>query len=151
MDISLYQKEVLKLNDKLHHHLSHLLRVDFDRYHITDMQFQALNYIAYHDGTTIGDMAKALGVDAGNMSSLCKKLEHYEYALRLRGSEDERVVHLHLTRSGKRCVSDINDKLKEHYDSQWQLINDKDKELILNGLIKLNQFFESFQRKDDKK
>lgn len=151
MDISLYQKEVLKLNDKLHHHLSHLLRVDFERYHITDMQFQVLNYIEHHDGTTIGEMAKQLVQDAGNMSNLCKKLERVEYVVRLRGSDDERVVHLHLTRSGKHCVEDINEKLQEHYSAHWQRINDTDKELIINGLIKLNQFFESFQRKDDKK
>lgn len=149
MDSEIYQHQVQELNKKLRHHFSHLLRIEFDHFHITDMQYNVLSAIDEHDGITIGELAKLLQQDAGNMSNLLKKLERLAYVIRTRSAIDERVINLHLSKDGKHCVKAINTKLQTYYEKEWNRYNDKDKEIILHGLTKLNQFFESFLDKEE--
>ena len=37
----------------------------------------------------------------------------------------------------------------QHYQKQWNYYNDKDKELIVKGLQKLEQFIEMINEKED--
>lgn len=138
-----YQQQIQELDKRMHHHLSHLLKVDFEHFHITDMQFSVLTSIYAHEGMTVGELARSLKQDAGNISTLCKKLEKLDYLLRQRSAQDERVVNLYLTADGKRCVCHINDKIQDCYEKEWNRYNDRDKEIILHGLMKLNQFFDA--------
>lgn len=143
MDSLRYQQQIQELDKKMHHHLTHLLKVDFEHFHITDMQYQVLVCIYQQEGITMGELARALKQDAGNISNLCKKMERLAYVQRCRSEQDERVVNLYLTQDGKRCVCHINDKIQNCYEKEWNRYNEKDKEIILHGLIKLNQFFEA--------
>ncbi|WP_416325016.1 MarR family winged helix-turn-helix transcriptional regulator [[Eubacterium] hominis] len=150
MDSFAYQQKIQELDQKMHHHLSPLLRIDFEHYHITDMQYHVLSCISEHDGITISELSKILHQDAGNMSTVCKKLEKLCYLFRLRSKKDERVFHLHLTKEGMYCVQRISEKIRRYYEKEWNRYNEADKEMILHALNKLNQFFESFSgRKDE--
>ena len=53
------------------------------------------------------------------------------------------------TESGKACIHTIHDAMYQHYQKQWNHYNDKDKELIVNGLQKLEQFIEMINEKED--
>lgn len=86
MDISLYEQQVEELNRKLTFQRSRYLKEEYEHYRITDMQYSVLSYIQQHPCTTIGSVAKALHTDAGNMSALCKKLEHSGYLIRKKGN-----------------------------------------------------------------
>lgn len=148
MDSKLYEQHVEELNRKLLFHRSHILKKEYKRYHITDTQYMVLSFIDQHPKTTIGAVAKALHMDAGNTSSLCKKLEKAGYLYRKKSDRDERIVELSTSDTGSRCVVVIAQKLQEHYEAQWDQYNCKDKEMILNGLEKLNQFLDSITKKE---
>lgn len=149
MDSGCYQQQIQELDKKMHHHLNHLLKIDFEHFHITDMQFSVLSFIDAQEGITIGELARSLKQDAGNISNLCKKLEKLNYLLRNRSLQDERVVNLYLTSEGKRCVRHINAKIQDCYEKEWNRYNKKDQEIILHGLTKLNQFFEAISGRMD--
>ena len=38
--------------------------------------------------------------------------------------------------------------MQQHYEEQWRQYNYKDKELIVKGLEKLNQFLDTIMRKE---
>ena len=148
MDISLYEQQVEELNRKLTFQRSRYLKEEYEHYRITDMQYSVLSYIQQHPCTTIGSVAKALHTDAGNMSALCKKLEHSGYLIRKKREQDERIVELCTSQSGALCVQTISRKIQQHYEEQWRQYNYKDKELIVKGLEKLNQFLDTIMRKE---
>ena len=39
--------------------------------------------------------------------------------------------------------------MQQHYEEQWRQYNYKDKEIIVKGLEKLNQFLDAIMRKDN--
>lgn len=149
MDISLYEQQVEELNRKLTFQRSRYLKEEYEHYRITDMQYSVLSYIQQHPCTTIGSVAKALHIDAGNMSALCKKLEHSGYLIRKKREQDERIVELCTSQSGALCVQTISRKIQQHYEEQWKQYNYKDKEIIVKGLEKLNQFLDAIMRKEN--
>ena len=51
--------------------------------------------------------------------------------------------------SGALCVQTIARKIQQHYEEQWKQYNYKDKEIIVKGLEKLNQFLDAIMRKEN--
>ena len=84
-----------------------------------------------------------------SMSALCKKLEHSGYLIRKKREQDERIVELCTSQSGALCVQTISRKIQQHYEEQWKQYNYKDKEIIVKGLEKLNQFLDAIMRKEN--
>lgn len=148
MQVSHYQRQMEELNYKINRHMAAFLHPILHHYHITELQYQTISYIKKHEACAIGEVAKALHQDAGNMSCLCKKLEKMKFIQRKRSVEDERIVNLYICEQGTLCLNDIDSFTQAHYDKQWKCYSDKDKEIILNGLQKLNQFYEIFFVKD---
>lgn len=147
MDSLTYQQQIQELDKNMRHHLSSLLRVDFSQYHITDIQYSVLATIQKYDGIAIGSLATQMYQDAGNMSTLCKKLEKLHYLTREKSKQDERVIQLHLTKDGEQCVNAIHKKIHAYYEQEWNRYTEKDKELILHALTKLNTFFFRISKK----
>lgn len=145
-----YLKQIEELNLNIHREFSDFLRPFCKPYHISDIQYQTLHHIYEHDCCTVGECAKALKQDAGNMSSLCKKLENAGFIKRHKNRHDERVVELQMQDKGKHCMEDILEKTHQHYEKQWTQYNEDDKELILKGLTKLNQFIKIATKKEGK-
>lgn len=148
MNITLYEQQVEELNRKLTFQRSRYLKEEYEHYHITDMQYSVLSYIQQHPRTTIGSVAKTLHTDAGNMSALCKKLERSGYLIRKKSERDERIVELCTSEQGMHCVQAISTKIQTHYEEQWEQYNSRDKEMIMKGLEKLNQFLDTIMRKE---
>lgn len=151
MNISMYtyQKQIERIYRKLNHRSTGFLRPYYEKYQISELQYRVLSHIQEHTACTIGACAKALQQDAGNMSVTCKKLKKLGYIFRKRSVSDERVVLLYPTESGKACIHTIHDAMYQHYQKQWNYYNDKDKELIVKGLQKLEQFIEMINEKED--
>ncbi|TVP97093.1 MAG: MarR family transcriptional regulator [Acholeplasmatales bacterium] len=58
------------------------------------------------DGISVKRLSKRLYLDSGTLTPLLKKLEQQGLLLRQRSVKDERVVHIHLTESGKALKSE---------------------------------------------
>ncbi len=61
------------------------------------------------DGITVNEICGKLMLDNGTVSPLLKKMEQAGYIERKRSSEDERVVHVTLTQSGRELQEEAKD------------------------------------------
>lgn len=65
----------------------------------------ALAEIADSPNLTVSGLAKAMSIHQSTASNLLEKLEANAYVVRLRSSDDRRVVHLSLTDKGRDILS----------------------------------------------
>lgn len=95
--------EMLKLRNSIERAVSPITQ----RYGLTPMQAATLYFIATNSESTVGELFRALELNQGNASSMCKRLESEGYILRRRSTEDERRVVLAVTGRGAEAVSSI--------------------------------------------
>lgn len=70
-------------------------------------QLLALRHIAGHAGTSVSELARALGASLSNASNLADKLEAKGWAQRRRAAVDQRSVLLYPTRAGTRVLRSV--------------------------------------------
>ncbi|MGA6099265.1 MarR family winged helix-turn-helix transcriptional regulator [Stutzerimonas marianensis] len=68
---------------------------------LTYPQYLAMLALWERDGQTVGEISARLLTEPGSLTPLLKRLEAEELINRVRSSQDERVVELHLTEAGK--------------------------------------------------
>lgn len=76
---------------------------------------------------------KKLGLNQGNLSSLCKRLEQQGYLIRKREANDERVVNLYLSDKGQETVLLLKQEL-DVIEKKLDYIPQEKKDLVLQGL-----------------
>ncbi|KND59793.1 Organic hydroperoxide resistance transcriptional regulator [Candidatus Burkholderia verschuerenii] len=68
---------------------------------LTYPQYLAMLVLWEKDGLTVKDIASRLSLDSATMTPLLKRLEAQGYVERMRGTADERQVHIRLTDTGR--------------------------------------------------
>lgn len=68
---------------------------------LTYPQYLAMLVLWERDGITVGEISARLLTEPGSLTPLLKRLEAEGLISRTRSSNDERVVHLHLTKAGR--------------------------------------------------
>jgi DNA-binding MarR family transcriptional regulator len=69
---------------------------------LTYPQYLTMLALWESDGPTVGGLGQRLYLDSGTLTPLLKRLEALGLVERTRSTDDERVVHIHLTASGRR-------------------------------------------------
>ncbi|QIK68814.1 winged helix-turn-helix transcriptional regulator [Erysipelothrix sp. HDW6C] len=94
---------------------------------------------------TIGDVAKELKIFQANASTVCKKLENANLALRSKSDTDERVVILSLTPLGTDKITNIIHFLTGKLERMTQAFpNTFDLVAIRTGISELNKLVDAF-------
>jgi MarR family transcriptional regulator, organic hydroperoxide resistance regulator len=88
--------------------------------------------------TNISSLCKELGLNQGNVSTMCKSMEKSGLIKRTRGSVDERVVTLTLTEQGKKMIERLYAK-SEQFDTVFQNVPIEKLQAIVNGMHELNE------------
>ncbi|MFC4528167.1 MarR family transcriptional regulator [Dyella halodurans] len=73
-----------------------------DELGLTYTQYVTIVALWEEDGLTVSGLGEKLFLESNTLTPILKKLEAMGYVERLRNEEDERVVHVHLTKSGRR-------------------------------------------------
>ncbi len=105
-----------------------------DRYGLTIMQMRVLFEIRREDGCTVSGLSRRVCAAGTNVSALCKRLEREGLLERSRDPRDERVVHITLTREGRRTVDEVDALVTRAFP----LLNEEDAEVILDGMQRLS-------------
>ena len=87
---------------------------------LTPLQIFILLVIQKRRITSVGELIRITGINQGNASTICKKLENSGFIQRKRNSEDERVVSLLITEKGNQALFRINQKM----DKLIELLDD---------------------------
>src|SRR5215475_2260611 len=67
-------------------------------------QYLVLLVLWERDGASVKQLGERLALDSGTLTPLLQRLEHQGLVERRRGSDDERVVRIHLT-AAARCAA----------------------------------------------
>ncbi|WP_118181545.1 MarR family winged helix-turn-helix transcriptional regulator [Paraburkholderia phosphatilytica] len=81
-----------------------------DRLGLTYPQYLAMLVLWESDNVTVKEIAARLNLDSATVTPLLKRLEAQGYVERVRGTEDERLVFIRLTKAGsalKRSARDV--------------------------------------------
>ena len=107
MNFSTYRKEVDTVLSEISSNVEKFMKSFLDMFGITVIQFKILSVISEKGNISIGELSNRTIMDAGNMSSMCKKLEKNGYLVRTRNLKDERVVEVSLTDKAKDMITKI--------------------------------------------
>ena len=107
---------------------------------LTLLQAFTLAHINMKKISSIGEVAKELGINQSNASTMCKKLEREGFIKRVRSNDDERVVVLEMTEKGQETIQ----IMEEHFDRLEPIISqmpDDKFETVLSGLRATEEIF----------
>lgn len=93
--------------------------------------------------TNISSLSKVLGINQGNLSTMCKNMEKMGLIKRTRSSEDERVVTLSLTEQGKAMIVKLYGK-SEQFDAVFEKVPKEKLQTIIGGMQELNELLKLF-------
>ena len=106
---SLSADELLKLDNQLCFAvysaslaMTRLYKPLLEKLGLTYPQYLVLLVLWERDGLTVSELGERLSLDSGTLTPLLKRLEALGLVERTRSTDDERVVHIHLTASGRR-------------------------------------------------
>lgn len=114
------------LNDCLSKALQPIAR----RYGITQAQAQLIFSVHRDSEATVGTIAQRLGLARTNASAMCKKLAGMGFLRRKRREDDERIVSLALTESGKNAARAIENRIEKIY--RKKLVNMQEIERLMH-------------------
>jgi|CXWK01.1.fsa_nt_gi DNA-binding MarR family transcriptional regulator len=82
----------------------HLLSNPVEQGEITAQQYWLLRQLNLRGRSSIGELATSLGISQSSTTTACKRLERDGLVLRERCADDERIVRVSLTETGKAQV-----------------------------------------------
>ncbi len=104
-------------------------------------EIHTLEAIGMYDQKSMSEVAQNLKITVGTLTTAINKLIKKEYVERKRIEEDRRVVLIKLTKKGKLAYR-LHDKFhKDMVNTAVDGLNDKEKEVLIHSLTKINKFF----------
>jgi DNA-binding MarR family transcriptional regulator len=98
-------------------------------------------------GRTVKDIAVDLGITQPSVTSAVNRLVMKGCVRRQRSEEDGRVVYIHLTKKGHKAYSLFTFFHENMVRSVTKGLTDEEKQSLLKGMIRLNEFFaQQFRR-----
>lgn len=120
IDFFEFNNSIFSMIREISHKIDLLLQETATELGVTTLQLKMIMTLYAADGpVSIGNLGKSIGVNGGNISNICKKLEKQGFVDRKRSDEDERVVNVKLTDKGNNAASKVSqyfDKIKPEVD-----------------------------------
>lgn len=96
--------------------------------------------------TNIGSLCKELGINQGNVSTMCKQMEKAGLIKRIRSKEDERIVTLSLTEEGNSKLQKLQARANE-LETVFEQVPTEKLEAIINGMHELSELLKMLSAK----
>lgn len=108
---------------------------------ITSNDIHIIEAVGIDEPLKMSDIAKKLGVTVGTLTTNMNGLEKKGYIIRNRCDKDKRVVYIILTERGKKAYYHHKDYHKKMIRAAVEGLDDKEKRLLYDCLLKLDKFF----------
>ena len=104
-------------------------------------EIHTIEAIGMYEKKTMSEVAKELNITVGTLTTAINKLIKKGYVERQRTEEDRRVVLVYVTKKGKLAYR-LHEKFhKEMINASIDGLDDKQEEILIESLEKLNKFF----------
>ena len=132
IDFFEFNNSIFSMIREISHKIDLLLQETAQELGVTTLQLKMIMTLsASNDSVSIGNLGKSIGVNGGNISNICKKLEKQGFVDRNRSDEDERVVNVKLTQKG----NDAADKVSKYFDKIKPEVDEKNINTNLKTII----------------
>lgn len=132
IDFFEFNNSIFSMIREISHKIDLLLQETAQELGVTTLQLKMIMTLsASKDSVSIGNLGKSIGVNGGNISNICKKLEKQGFVDRNRSDEDERVVNVKLTQKG----NDAADKVSKYFDKIKPEVDEKNINTNLKTII----------------
>lgn len=108
-------------------------------YSITPPQFVALHWLFEFGDMTIGELSNKMFLACSTTTDLIDRMEKNHLVVRVKDSQDRRVVRIRLLEEGERVIQEAIKKRQNYLDEVLTNFTDKEIELLQDSLIKLHQ------------
>lgn len=115
------------------------------RFGLTPISSITLNLIAHQENPTVSSVFKALDLNQGNVSSMCKKLESDGFILRQRNKADERSVVLVITEKGRSALDGVEQTLRAYFCDE-DIVSQEDFLEATKGINALKQIIHDIEK-----
>ena len=109
---------------------------------LTISEIHVLKEIPGERPKTMSMVADGLRISVGALTTAIDKLSKKGYVKRFRGKTDKRTMKVMLTPKGKQAYKGHDDFHKGLVEAATEGLDKKEKELLLNSLIRIDNFFE---------
>ena len=132
IDFFEFNNSIFSMIREISHKIDLLLQETAQELGVTTLQLKMIMTLsASNDSVSIGNLGKSIGVNGGNISNICKKLEKQGFVDRNRSDEDERAVNVKLTQKG----NDAADKVSKYFDKIKPEVDEKNINTNLKTII----------------
>lgn len=140
MDILTFKNKIWDLTRQIMDGMDAVFRPISEQNGLTRAQLQILLKIRIAEQPeTVGSLGKHMGISAGNMSSMCKKLEQDGFLQRCRDAQDERIVRLTLSDKGMGAIAQINELIEQQFRDCLCNMGEKKIEAIVDSMQELSR------------
>lgn len=114
-------------------------------------EVHTIEAIGMYESKTMSEVANELNITVGTLTAAINNLVKKGYVERKRSVNDRRVVKIRLTKKGK-LIYRLHEKFhSDMVKATVEGLNDEEKEIVINSLEKLSNFFkERYEIKYDK-
>jgi DNA-binding MarR family transcriptional regulator len=109
---------------------------------LTPSQVHTLLWLGHEGATTMGELARRLGITEKTMTGVVDRLEREGFVQRERGVKDRRVVYSSLTAEGQRVYQRLDRVLRQQMGVLLDMLDAEDRKALFRMLEKLIQRME---------
>ncbi|MDP4084518.1 MAG: MarR family transcriptional regulator [Bacillota bacterium] len=108
-------------------------------YTITPPQFVALQWLFEDGDMTIGELSNKMFLACSTTTDLVDRMEKNQLLMRVKDTNDRRVVRIHLLDEGKRIIDEVIKKRQLYLEEILSNFSGEETKLLQSSLLKLHQ------------
>lgn len=113
---------------------------------ITTNDMHIIDVIGLNQKKNMSGVAKALSVTMGTLTISINNLVKKGYVTRVRSEKDRRIVYVELSKRGVDAYNKHNEFHKDMVNSMLNTLDDKETEILIKGLHKIDTWIHSIKK-----
>ncbi len=101
---------------------------------LTTPQLLLLQSIKHNGEVSIKKLVQEISLSQATVTSILDRLENKKLVIRKRSTRDKRIVHVHLTETGKKVIAKSPPPLQDNFIKQFTNLEDWEKNMIIASL-----------------
>ncbi len=95
---------------------------------------RTVSYLSHHHGCCMGELARGLSISYPSATNMVDVLVRKRWAVRIKNSSDGRSVELHLTRTGKDVIQDLEKERLKRLNNFFSRMDRGEREFFVRGI-----------------
>jgi DNA-binding MarR family transcriptional regulator len=95
---------------------------------------RTISYLSHHQGCCMGDLAQGLSITYPSATNMVDVLVKKGWAVRIKNSSDGRSVEIHLTRTGRNVVQDLEKERLKRLNNLLSRMEREEREFFVRGI-----------------